>query len=177
MAWTDGTDRATGYVVTAAVWNALLGATGSLMYLKTKCFSVPVTALNDSGSDVPIFTNIIVPNAYCGTGDFAQMGFYCPDDYASLVESKVMCCAVETNASLDLDIYTINAATGEVYDTHSDSDTTTTYNVTFTENFEVDISDELSTMAAGDWVGVKILNSDTTSFMVFGLFIRYLVGT
>jgi len=34
--WTDGVDRAAGYIVPAAVWNSQLGATGSLMYLKDK---------------------------------------------------------------------------------------------------------------------------------------------
>lgn len=35
MAWSDGTDRNTGDLVTAAQWNALLGASGSLMTLKS----------------------------------------------------------------------------------------------------------------------------------------------
>lgn len=35
MAWTDGTSRATGYLITAANWNDLLGASGSLMQLKS----------------------------------------------------------------------------------------------------------------------------------------------
>ncbi len=33
--WTAGVDRATGYVVTASDWNALLGADGSLNFLGT----------------------------------------------------------------------------------------------------------------------------------------------
>jgi len=34
MAWTDGVDRATGYLVTAANWNEQLGATGNVMIVK-----------------------------------------------------------------------------------------------------------------------------------------------
>ncbi len=34
MAWTDGVDRATGYLVTAADWNAQLGASGNVMIVK-----------------------------------------------------------------------------------------------------------------------------------------------
>lgn len=35
MAWNDGVDRATNYVVTATNWNDLIGASGSLMQLKS----------------------------------------------------------------------------------------------------------------------------------------------
>lgn len=35
MAWTDGVDRATNYIVTATNWNDLIGAAGSLMQLKS----------------------------------------------------------------------------------------------------------------------------------------------
>lgn len=35
MAWTDGLDRATGFIVSAVNWNELLGAAGSLMQLKS----------------------------------------------------------------------------------------------------------------------------------------------
>lgn len=34
MAWTDGVDRATGYLVTASDWNAQLGASGNVMIVK-----------------------------------------------------------------------------------------------------------------------------------------------
>lgn len=34
MAWTDGLDRATNYIISAVNWNDLLGAAGSLMQLK-----------------------------------------------------------------------------------------------------------------------------------------------
>lgn len=34
MAWIDGVDRATGFLVSAVNWNELLGANGSLMDLK-----------------------------------------------------------------------------------------------------------------------------------------------
>jgi hypothetical protein len=35
MAWTDGIDRATNYIISAINWNDLLGAAGSLMQLKS----------------------------------------------------------------------------------------------------------------------------------------------
>lgn len=35
MAWNDGVDRATGYIVSSTNWNDLLGAAGSLMQLKS----------------------------------------------------------------------------------------------------------------------------------------------
>lgn len=35
MAWNDGVDRATNYIVTATNWNDLIGASGSLMQLKS----------------------------------------------------------------------------------------------------------------------------------------------
>lgn len=35
MAWTDGVDRAVGFLITATHWNQLLGAAGSLMQLKS----------------------------------------------------------------------------------------------------------------------------------------------
>ena len=34
MAWNDGVDRATNYIITATNWNDLIGASGSLMQLK-----------------------------------------------------------------------------------------------------------------------------------------------
>lgn len=38
MAWTDGVDRATGYLITSTDWNNLLGANGSLMLVKPYVF-------------------------------------------------------------------------------------------------------------------------------------------
>lgn len=48
MAWNDGVDRATGYLVTSANWNDLLGANGSLMFVKP--YVVSQTAGFTSGS-------------------------------------------------------------------------------------------------------------------------------
>lgn len=36
MAWNDGEDVSTGQIITAARWNNYMGASGSLMYLKTE---------------------------------------------------------------------------------------------------------------------------------------------
>lgn len=80
MAWNDGVDRATGYLVTASNWNDLLGATGSLMFLKTHAHN-PATAGDGSGSLGPLtladFTTAAAPAApgagkgrfYTVTGD------------------------------------------------------------------------------------------------------------
>ena len=50
MAWTDGVDRATGYLVSSTDWNNLLGANGSLMVVKPYVFRQTTNFTTGSGT-------------------------------------------------------------------------------------------------------------------------------
>ena len=179
MAWTDGVDRAVGYIVPAAVWNDMLGITGSLMYLKTRQLVVPITLWYDdtAGNTITLSALGAYPRAVLDTDDYACMYFDCPDQFASIVEAKAVCIGVATDAATNIDIYADFAATGEIYTTHQTSDVASTYAVTINKFFEIDLATILAAMSAGDHVGIKVLNKDANNVIATGMFLRYLIGT
>lgn len=65
MAWTDPTTRATGDLISASDWNALLGATGSLMELKLHKHGGGAGAGDDEldGIDHITFDQLAAPGA------------------------------------------------------------------------------------------------------------------
>lgn len=63
MAWTDGVDKATNDVITAAIWNSYLGATGSLMQAAHLVANVatPTSTTSTSATDLVTISSLNIP--------------------------------------------------------------------------------------------------------------------
>lgn len=63
MAWTDGVDKATNDVITAAIWNNYLGATGSLMQAAHLVANVatPTSTTSTSAVDLVTISGLSIP--------------------------------------------------------------------------------------------------------------------
>lgn len=171
MAWTDGVDRATGYKVTAVNWNALLGATGSLMGLKTREVWSPVTHCNDGAADIPmgqIGAWLAALNAN------ASVLLRVPDDYGSIVEAVLVVRPRATQAAANWDILLQKFPIGGA--DSSQSDAATTYNVTDVIPFEVAFTALWTALAPGVGDVVRFQLAEQTAghdVQVLGAFIRY----
>ena len=104
----------------------------------------------------------------------AYISFKVPDDLHTITEAKVVVIPRVTQAAADWDIYSYYAAAGEAYNTHTESDTASTYNVTDEQMFEVDISGILTSLAAGDYVGILFsLHNAAHDVDVLGVMFKY----
>jgi len=131
---------------------------GSAPGSPTKEIFIPVTH-NISGA-----MTFIDKYAVCRTdaaGEFCSMNFYVPDDFSSITEAVVVVAVRATQASANWDVFVSYAAVGQAHTTHAAEDSSSTYNVTAIQIFEIDISGELGSLAAGDYVGVRFMNSTT----------------
>lgn len=97
-----------------------------------------------------------------GTGAF-RFSFRVPDDFASLISLNLMFIVAPGAAgpNKDIDLTSDYAALGEVYNTHSQSDTTTLYDFTGQDNkwTAMDISGLFSSLSAGDFCGLLVDNN------------------
>lgn len=104
----------------------------------------------------------------------AYCSFKCPHDYASITNAEFIVITDTGGATEDYDITSDYGAVGEAYNTHSESNTTSTYNITTNQLFAVDISGILSSLAANDYVGVAVKNNEATGILyVLGVRFRY----
>lgn len=112
--------------------------------------------------------------ADCTNGNFGNVNFYVPHDWASITEAVAVLIPKDTEAAADIDIFSDYAADGEAYNTHQESDAASTYNITTSQIFELDISGILSAIAADDYVGIRVLASDADSeFYLIGVRFKY----
>jgi hypothetical protein len=88
----------------------------------------------------------------------ANISFHVPHDFTSITEAYIVIIPKTSHATAPLDIYSMYASVGEAYNTHSESDEATTYNITDDQIFEIDISGILTSLSAGDYVGVAIVS-------------------
>ena len=134
-----------------------------------KHFWVPVTA----GQNMTNYGNYPVCHLSAANHS-AYMSFYTPDDFHSITEAKVVVIPRNSHAAANWDIWSHYGAAGESYFAHFDNDTTTTYNVTNNQIFEVDISGILTSLAAGDYVGIKLQTMvDFNDVDVLGIQFKY----
>lgn len=80
--------------------------------------------------------------------------FKVPADFSSLTSAHLIVIPHGSQAAANWDILSDYGAVGQSYDNHSESDTVTTYNVTDNVTFAIDISGILTSLAAGDYVGI-----------------------
>lgn len=115
------------------------------------------------------------PVARClNADDEAYVSFKVPDDFASIDSALLVVIVRATQGAADWDISSDYGAVGEAFDIHSESDTATTYNVTNDQKFGIDISGILSSLAAGDYVGIKLIQKDAAhDVYVLGVHFKY----
>ena len=82
--------------------------------------------------------------------------FSVPLDFDSLVAIDLIGIPNGTNAAADIDISSEYAAAGQASDTHSESDTTSTYSLTSGNIDALDVSGVFSSLAAGDFCGLFV---------------------
>lgn len=106
--------------------------------------------------------------------DYATMVFHVPHDFVTITDAYIVVIPRMTNAAARWDIYSDYAAVGEAYNNHSEADGLTSYNVTDDQIFEVDISGILTSLAAGDYVGIRMILMDANHDVdVLGVRFKY----
>ena len=122
----------------------------------------------------PLTLSNIWPYYRCsGANHWCAASFYVPEDFTAIDEAVLLVLVADTQASANWDIYSWYATVGEDKNNHSESDVATTYNVTQDQLYEVDISGILSALAAGDFVGVEIINATGAGHRFFGFGVRF----
>ena len=176
MGWTNATTRSTGNLITASIWNTDL--VDNMDFLETQDFYAPTTVRYTGAAFVALAASGNYPAAILsGATQFALTSFHCPANFSAIVTSVLIVIPTSTQASANWDIESHYAANGEAYNTHSESDTVTTYNVTAQQLFEVDVSGILSSLAADDYVGLKLLQSTASHTVnVIGFYMKYTIG-
>ena len=179
MGWTTPADIVTGHTVTASEWNDAVGETGNTKYLydnrKGKVIWVPATYLMQAGSDRAIDDVGYFPAAYMTTADDeAAVSFWCPSDFSAITEAYLLVIPKATQGSANWDTKANYAAVGEAYNTHSETNTASTYNVTDDQLFKVDVSDILTGLAADDFCGITIQIKDSAhDAALIGFWMKY----
>jgi len=98
--------------------------------------------------------------AEIGSNAQGYFSFYIPDDFNSLVSLKIIGIVSPAAAGTgkDIDLFTNYAQHGELYNTHAETDTTTTYDLSAESNrlYELDISGVFTGITAGDHCGIEV---------------------
>lgn len=133
----------------------------------TKEFFVPCTRATSME-----ITGYYVVGYLTAVDEYGNVAFHVPHDFTSIIEAVVAVIPLATQAAANWDIKANYAALGEAKNIHEETDTTSTYNVTSAQIFEVDISGILSNLAADDYVGV-FLQQKTAGHNVAILGVRF----
>jgi hypothetical protein len=116
------------------------------------------------------FPIVDLPNA----NDNCGMSFYVPLDFTAIVDAVVVTIPNCTEANADWDTASSYGTAGQASNTHTDADTGSTYNVTSGQLYEVDIAGILSSIVAGDFVGVRLTNKNSAhDVFVVGIRFKY----
>jgi hypothetical protein len=120
-----------------------------------KCALYEIPERSDSINEIP--TQSITTN-----GDI-RIGFHVPDDYVSLVGAKAyfVVSAGAAQTARDIDLFSSYGAVGELPNNHTESDTTSTYDLSaFSgEIFALDLSAVLTSLGGDDSGGIRIKNN------------------
>jgi hypothetical protein len=136
----------------------------------TKEFFAPAFKANPS----TILQNYILPSGSGTTTALtACVDFYVPNDFTSIVSAVVVMLYDSTNAAVDVDLYSDYAAKDEAYNTHAQSDTISTYAFTANQWTEISIAGLLSSLAAGDYVGIRIVCMAGLGKIMYALGVRF----
>ena len=138
----------------------------------TKEFWVP--SFYDSGGAGDGRKGDFVGPAQIGNGGSTYIDFKVPHDYTAITNAELIVIPDDTQGTANWDIDSDYGAIGEAYNTHSETDAATTYNVTDDQLYAVDVSGILSALAADDYVGLKITVSTVDhELMLIGFRLKY----
>ncbi len=136
----------------------------------TKEFFAPVNA----GTNQPTFDGDHVRVLCDLVNNTAGAEFVVPPDFTAITEAVIVVIPLTTDVAANWNIDSDYGAAGQTKNTHSENDAASTYNVTADQIFEVDISGILTSLAAGDYVGIKItLGAGTDDFEMLGIRFKY----
>lgn len=107
-------------------------------------------------------------------GDFCHIECLIPHDFTTLTSIELVCIALTTGNSVE-DITTDYGAAGEARNTHSEAIGNLTTAVVDNTIYEIDISAATTVLAAGDYVGIKVIHdaTHTADILVLGVKLRY----
>lgn len=135
----------------------------------TQEFFIPVTGVTTASfSQLGDYT-VCVANS---SGEDCMIMFFVPADFSSITDAVVILATANSSATADIDVAVDFAANGEAHTTNSGSDTSSSYDVTTNQMFEMDISGTLTGLAAGDYVGVFVTYGDSI-IQVMGIRFKY----
>jgi len=161
----DGADET---LVRPSDWNAAhIG--------ETLEFFIPAT----NGTD-PGLTGYHTGYLIDGAGDIAIMEFQVPADYSSITNAEVIGIALagDGTATMKMQGNTNYGAIDEAYNNHAESDAAlvTSVNANTNDLVNWDVSSMLSSLAAGDHVGLRAIYSGTalaSNARILGLRLKY----
>uniref|UniRef100_A0A6M3KLA9 Uncharacterized protein n=1 Tax=viral metagenome TaxID=1070528 RepID=A0A6M3KLA9_9ZZZZ len=126
---------------------------------------------NGTGTNSSIVT---YPAYYCQNGQNCLMTFKVPAAFTTISSVYIWVVPTVTQAAANWDIFSKYGSVGEVYDEHGGTLNVPTYNVTNAVLFRIDISSVLTSLAAGDIVGIEFLVSSANhDAKVLGLLFEY----
>jgi hypothetical protein len=110
-------------------------------------------------------------------GGNAYVEFMAPDDFQTIISADLILLPTGSNSTSDLDIYSQYAAVGQVYNTHAQSDVASTYALVANTIYALSLTNILTSLAAGDFVGIRLLNNTAgTNVLVIGVELNYIRG-
>lgn len=115
--------------------------------------------LNSPGTGVYSYNPVVSVTA----GKYGYMGHRIPDDTATISNIYIEIISTTTDASVDLDISVEYGAGAQDHATHTGSSTGTTYNLTAGRHTFIDITGICGSLAAGDIIGIQVLNNDAST--------------
>lgn len=136
----------------------------------SKSLFVPVTGGNTISSAYDTAVGDFATNTPV-LGEVLYFVFRVPSNFSILTDAK-MVMIPDATETIQFDIDVDYGSVGESSTTHSATVSNATAAVTSGVITEVSISSALTSLVAGDYVGIKI-NSDITQLRVIGLFITY----
>lgn len=106
-----------------------------------------------------------------GGSEETQFVFFIPNDFSSVTSIEVMIIP-DTTETIGYDLTSDYGAVGEVYNFNSESSLTQTLAVTINVITEIDVSGVFSSVAAGDYCGLRLI-SNTSDLEVVALRFKY----
>ena len=177
MGWNAGVDVSSGDLITDTMWNKYNGVSGSLEHLQDVACQIwtPVTAVRTGAAVGDLKTYGSWPVAeLTNADDKANMSFFVPAEYTSLVSMTILVISKVTDAAANWDLSAQYGAIGQDYDQHTENDTATTYNVTTDKLYGVDASGVFTSLAANDYASLQLLLADAgDDVYVIGCLFKY----
>lgn len=168
MTWTTPSTQTTGFLVTATIYNEQI--IGDLLHLYNYNHQIDARLY---GNSVSVATGDYAYYQINST-NYCMVTFRVPDDFGSLDRaSLVMICTSSTAQTIDVTSDYGNPATPENYNQHSESSLSKATSPSINKLVLVDVSDVLSSLAAGDFVTIKVTNGNNTSAGVAGVDLVY----